>query len=239
MTEDEWLACNDPTPMLEFLRAKVSDRKLRLFSLACVNRFQPELADPCMERTRKAIAVLEGYIDGRVSDNECQTAAIEALEEIANNVLNHRLANWSGSDMAHVLLANGPHAAATKHVHFSMDFAFDMVVEDFGEDESDNHRWERATRPVANLLCQWLRDIFGPILFRRIILDPACLTWNSGTVVKLTQAIYEERAFDRLPILAGALEEAGCHEPDILAHCRQPGPHVRGCWALDLILGKE
>ena len=65
MTEAEWLACPDPAPMLEFLRGKVSDRKLRLFSLACVNRFQPELADPCMERTRKAFAVLEGYIDGR------------------------------------------------------------------------------------------------------------------------------------------------------------------------------
>jgi hypothetical protein len=239
MTEAEWLASADPTPMLGFLRGKASDRKVRLFSLACVNRFQPELADPCMERTRKAIAVLEGYIDGRVSDNEYQTAAREALEEIANNVLNHRLANWSGSDMAHALLANGPHAAATKHVHFSMDFAFDTVVEDFGEDESDDQAWERATRPVAILLCQWLRDVFGPILFRRIILDPAWLTRNSGTVVKLAQAIYEERAFDRLPILADALEEAGCHEPDILAHCRQPGPHVRGCHVIDLLLCKQ
>jgi hypothetical protein len=58
-------------------------------------------------------------------------------------------------------------------------------------------------------------------------------------VVKLAQAIYEERAFDRLPVLADALEEAGYHDPDIVAHCRQPGEHVRGCWLVDLLLCKE
>jgi hypothetical protein len=55
----------------------------------------------------------------------------------------------------------------------------------------------------------------------------------------LAQAIYEERAFDRLPILADALEESGCYNADLLAHCRSDGPHVRGCWAVDLVLGKE
>jgi hypothetical protein len=55
----------------------------------------------------------------------------------------------------------------------------------------------------------------------------------------LAQAIYDDRAFDRLPILADALEEAGCDTADILAHCRGPGPHVRGCWVVDLILGKQ
>ena len=56
---------------------------------------------------------------------------------------------------------------------------------------------------------------------------------------KLAQGIYDDRAFDRLPVLADALEEAGCTNAEILAHCREPGPHVRGCWALDLLLGKE
>jgi hypothetical protein len=58
-------------------------------------------------------------------------------------------------------------------------------------------------------------------------------------VVTLAKSIYEDRAFDRLPILADALEESGCHDPDILAHCRQPGEHVRGCWVVDLLLGRE
>jgi hypothetical protein len=69
--------------------------------------------------------------------------------------------------------------------------------------------------------------------------DPSWLAWNDRTVVKLAQAIYNEKAFDRLPILADALEDAACSDVDILAHCRGPGPHVRGCWVVDLLLGKE
>jgi hypothetical protein len=63
--------------------------------------------------------------------------------------------------------------------------------------------------------------------------------WNESTVTELAQAIYTDRAFDRLPILADALEEAGCTDAAILEHCRGPGPHVRGCWVVDLLLGKE
>jgi hypothetical protein len=54
-------------------------------------------------------------------------------------------------------------------------------------------------------------------------------------LVKLAEAIYDDLAFSHLPILADALEEAGCNDPDILAHCRQPGEHVRGCWVVDLV----
>ena len=70
-------------------------------------------------------------------------------------------------------------------------------------------------------------------------MDPAWLAWNGGTVRKLAEAIYDERAFDRLPVLADALEEAGCADEGVLRHCRGGGPHVRGCWVIDLILGKE
>ena len=84
-----------------------------------------------------------------------------------------------------------------------------------------------------------LHDLFGPLPFRSATLDPAWLAWQGGTILKLAQAIYQDRAFDSLPILADALEEAGCTKPDMLAHCREPGVHVRGCWVVDLILGKE
>jgi hypothetical protein len=86
----------------------------------------------------------------------------------------------------------------------------------------------------ANLL----RDIFGNP-FRPATLDPAWLRWNDDAIPKLAQAIYDERSFDRLPVLADALEDAGCTDAEILKHCRQPGPHVRGCWVVDLLLGKE
>jgi hypothetical protein len=86
--------------------------------------------------------------------------------------------------------------------------------------------------------CALVRDVFGNP-FRRNIVDRALLAWNDGAIPKLAQAIYDDRAFERLPILADALEEAGCTNADILNHCRQPGEHVRGCWVVDLLLGKS
>ncbi|HWG47752.1 MAG TPA: hypothetical protein VN688_33625 [Gemmataceae bacterium] len=81
-----------------------------------------------------------------------------------------------------------------------------------------------------------LADIFGNP-FRPARIDHRFLGWNDGTIPKLAQVIYEGRAFDHLPILADALEEAGCSDLDILGHLRGPGPHVRGCWVVDLCLG--
>ena len=80
-----------------------------------------------------------------------------------------------------------------------------------------------------------LRCIFGNP-FRPVAVDPA---WRTTTVVQLAQGVYNDRAFDWLAILADALEEAGCTNADILGHLRGPGPHVRGCWVVDLVLGKE
>jgi hypothetical protein len=75
--------------------------------------------------------------------------------------------------------------------------------------------------------------------FRTFPINPAWLAWNNGTVVKIAQAICEEYAFDRLPILADAVEDAGCSNNDILPHCRSNEPHVTGCWVVDLLLEKE
>jgi hypothetical protein len=81
-----------------------------------------------------------------------------------------------------------------------------------------------------------VRDIIGPLPFRPVAIDTSCLT---PTVLAIAQTIYNERSFDRLPILAHVLQEAGCTNPDILAHCRGPALHVRGCWVIDRLLGKE
>lgn len=80
-----------------------------------------------------------------------------------------------------------------------------------------------------------VREIFGNP-FRPVTLDPSSLT---PTVVQLAQTIYNDRTFDRLPTLADALVQAGCDNDELLGHCRGPGPHVRGCWVVDLVLGKE
>jgi hypothetical protein len=85
------------------------------------------------------------------------------------------------------------------------------------------------------LLPSLLRDIFGNP-FHPVIFDPR---WRTADVVGLARGIYEERAFDRLPLLADALLDAGCDDEHLLAHVRGPGPHARGCWAVDLVLGKQ
>ncbi len=80
----------------------------------------------------------------------------------------------------------------------------------------------------------YVREMFGNP-FRPVAFDPA---WRSETAVGIARGIYDDRAFERMPILADALEDAGCDHPDILTHCREPGTHVRGCWVVDLVLGK-
>jgi hypothetical protein len=104
----------------------------------------------------------------------------------------------------------------------------------------------RALR-IANpeLPVLWMRDIFGNP-FRPTALDSAWLTWDGDTIPKLARGIYDKHRLPqgtldntRLAVLADALEEAGCTNPDILDHCRKPGEHVRGCWVVDLLLGKE
>jgi len=80
-----------------------------------------------------------------------------------------------------------------------------------------------------------LREIIGSP-FRPVRVAPR---WLTSPVVTLAATMYESREFTPMPILADALEEAGCDNPDVLTHCRGPGPHVRGCWVVDLILGKS
>lgn len=79
-----------------------------------------------------------------------------------------------------------------------------------------------------------MRDIFGNP-FRSVTLDPA---WRTDNAVLLALQMYGSRDFSAMPILADALQDAGCNNDDILAHCRGEGPHVRGCWVVDLVLGK-
>jgi hypothetical protein len=84
--------------------------------------------------------------------------------------------------------------------------------------------------------CDLLRDVFGPDPFRPVPVDPR---WLTADVIGLARAIYEDREASLLPILADALEETGCGDAAILGHCRRPGEHVRGCWVVDQLTGRE
>jgi hypothetical protein len=176
------------------------------------------------ERDRRAVEVSERYADGGASHEEFEAACVagdqarwyhcrpEGPMPLWNALLAARLAALGevGRDAATAALTRA----------------------DTGEDF-----WGRCAEEHAQQ-CVILRDIVvSP--FRPARVDPAWLDWEGGTVPRLAAAAYEERAFDRLPILADALEEADCTDADILGHLRGPGPHVRGCWVLDLLLGKD
>jgi hypothetical protein len=94
--------------------------------------------------------------------------------------------------------------------------------------------WDAA----EGVLCGLIREVAGNP-FRRPSIAPALLGWRDRLVVRLAQAAYAEGAFERLPILADALEEAGCTDAEVLGHLRGPGPHVRGCWVLDTLTGRR
>ena len=112
-----------------------------------------------------------------------------------------------------------------------------FVASQVTDGKTDNgSRAITARRDEETVLCQLARCIFGNP-FRPVTADPS---WLNSTVVALARGIYDERAFDRMPILADALQDAGCDNEDVLNHCRDPhGVHARGCWVVDLVLGKS
>jgi hypothetical protein len=124
-------------------------------------------------------------------------------------------------------------AAMDEHERWRASQVRDETIDEASIWIAANSAKERERTVQADLL----RDLIGNP-FRPIIIEPKWLTWSNNAVPEQAEAIYQERAFDRLPSLADALEHAGCTNADILAHCRQPGEHVRGCWVVDLLLGK-
>jgi hypothetical protein len=186
--------------MLKSLRRKASDRKLRLFVVACshLDYEKPPSVIPKFE-------AVERFADGRATLKEITKLWLQrgSLNEFA----------WP----------ERPFEWATGFVNWCCTY-----------EEEDQKGY-----PPAILLPPILRDIFGNPFQPPPRIDPAWLARNDGTVRKLAEAIYEGRSFDRLPILADALEEAGCEDAELLGHLRGSGPHAKGCWALDLVLGKR
>lgn len=225
MTEAEWLTATDPGPMLAFLRGKASDRKLRLFACACCRRIWHLLPDG---PPRQAVACAEESADGRLDAGRLQaahTAVIAAREH--NRAV--RVTPDEALFAAFVVSVPGWFVRP----EYAVGMAASTAVK----------YWARAgrgaPRPLARreraAQCALLRDLFGNP-FRPVAFDPR---WRTDDVVGLARAIYEDRAFDRLPLLADALMDAGCEDEDVLVHCRSAGQHVRGCWVVDLALGKS
>jgi hypothetical protein len=246
MTEAEWLASDDPRAKLEFLRDKASERKLRLFACACCRRIDRLIIDP---RGRDALAFAERHVEVGVVRRKGRPAIKRAVHRAWVEAYNKMFLFEDGNERAKCLISSNAVNAAGATIDTDPTFSAQYAA----AFSSFAVAWEAQVasganpypdlqdsfkQPEQNQQAHLLRDVFGNP-FCSASIAPPILVWDDGTVLKLAQAIYEEEAFDRLNILADALEEAGCADATILEHLRGPGPHIRGCWPVDLILGKS
>jgi hypothetical protein len=251
MTESEWACSTDPNAMLAFLEAsgRLSERKLRLFGAACCRGIWHLLAD---ERLRRAVEVAELLADGQATEAETDTAGDAATDVAAGRMpgLPAEL-GWRTARAVELLLPLPEDAYLLRAVwdYVAVVMEGEQLVKETGTPEALDAWSEQSVESGRTMgwttinpdaiLADLLREVVGPLPFRRVSVAPALLRWDGGTVLKLAQGIYDEGTFDQLPILADSLEEAGCTDAAVLDHLRGPGPHCRGCWSVDLVLGKE
>ena len=222
MTEAEWWAARRYVELARWLRAeaKPAARKSRLFALACCRAVQRYLADwPC----EIYVDLAEQLADGHVTAEDVP----EAIDSISMG--------W-GSSAGSVRTFRTPldRADATLRRAFFGTPGGDGEPLMAPQDASSALRGTHFACEEAFI--PYLHDIFGPLPFRDVAVAPA---WLTSDVLALARAVYDEKAFDRMPILADALQDAGCDNDEILEHCRaEKWGHVRGCWVIDLVLGK-
>jgi hypothetical protein len=225
MSEEEWITCTtcrDTGKMQDYLPGKGSPRQLRLFACACCRRIEALLSDP---RSRRALMVAEQHADGRAGDEAISAAREEAdqavsdIEDATDEGSDGRLYEAALSALWSVI----PAVTDDGFVELASHAAFYAL----GSTTEPSAEAEVQGRMLCDIMDKPPRLSFA---------DPSWLTPN---VVGVAKGIYEDRAFDRLPILADALMDAGCFDADILEHCRETGEHVRGCWVVDLVLGME
>lgn len=250
MTETDWFDSASPERMLAYLGERASPRKRRLFACACVRRVWPLLDD---DRLRKAVKVAECFADGEVSAKILGKARWLATQlRKRRERAEWREATWlaraarSAAQAVEALLPEaGPILVAPRDVRDPPDVVSAtrtgrcvlraMEVERGEDADTDS---ESIRRLEALDAVELVHDVFGNP-FCPPALDPSWLQWRRRTVPRMACVIYRKRCFRNLPTLADALEEAGCRDAAILTHCRAPLEHVRGCWVVDLLLGKE
>ena len=263
MTEQEWLICTDPSSMLEFLRYRESERKLRLAACACVRRYWHLLSD---QRLRDAIEIREKHADGLIGDVDLKQAQWEGWKALIVALVARLPALVAVRAAAEAVGPPNDGFAARARVADDQNDWLDHAEERYYDEVE---RWlprvfefaaaaaqltmggpngkpestkiiEEARGTAERDQCVLLRCLFGnPLQPLRPAFDLAWLSWHDDLLVSMAHRMYDAHDFADMPILADALEEAGCTDADILNHCRQPGEHVRGCWVVDLLLGKS
>lgn len=238
MTDTDWLECSDPEFMMLFLR-ETSDRKLRLLSVAVCRRVEHLMAN---EESRRALEIAERFADGLATEGERIGAEFAVLRASAA-----AFNKWEADVGAEEPPAGVSYWAAAAAIGTVMSVAYEGAAKAVSE-AGLGLAWSEDESLVAgpdywagiDLGAPWpgvIREVVGNP-FRPITLNPSLL---NDTVVKLASTIYHEQAWDRLAVLADALEEScsGAIAPELLEHLRSDGPHYRGCWGIDCVLGRR
>jgi hypothetical protein len=231
IAEAEWLASTDIEMMLDSLSETASNRKLRLFGVACCRRIWNLLHDV---RSKKAVEYSELFADGEIDKVQLLAARKEAEQAWLRMLSRRSWTQHAKRELKSHYAAEAVRFAASATGNAAVLFRrMRLAAKASAAAESQ----QRGASPFQTQLqrCNLLRDIFGNP-FRPVMIDAA---WLTSAVVDIAEAIYNDRAFDRLPELADALVVADCDGRDILDHCRSEGPHVRGCWVVDLVIGKK
>lgn len=216
MTADEWDRCPRSDwmllPLHEWLLANPTlarpfDRKLRLYAVACCRqRWNLFEVDLC----QRAVDAAERLADGRADKLELASIHDAIMAIPTPNDQSHSIENMA----LKLISVNGIHCASAAAMNLGVATGWD--------------HFETVVQGQAQLL----RCVVGKP-FRHVAFDPL---WRTPAVVEIAGSLYADRAFDRMPILADALEDAACDHPGVLGHCRNSGPHVRGCWVVDELL---
>lgn len=230
MNVQEWTECTRLHEMFELVAGRMGPRKLRLFACACCRRIPREFCTPAGLR---ALDASEKFADGLATEEQLADARMWAFD--AYVLERERPAGseegqppWSlQAEMASRALS----LVASNGIYNALDAA-ESARMTLSSPHGEAHVVEAAEEAVQ---CGLLREVLGPLLFRPVALSPNLLT---PEVLRMAQEA-DRGDWSVLPILGDALEEAGCVEGDLLEHLRGPDTHVRGCWALDLVLGRE
>jgi hypothetical protein len=259
VTEADWDRCGDPLQMLLFLGrcGKLYPRKVRLWACACVRRAWHLLPD---STCRAAVEVTERYAEHQ---GEWTRAAWEPafLAGVAARDSWSTLLEGGTAGIEAIKAAWAAALVAPGHEETAVDLGGgDIAV--VGQRAVEIGRVDDATAAAAKALayasprpspaayeavyaaeravqCHLLRDSIRPFAAGPVSLDAALVQTRDGLVRRLARALYDEQRFEEMPVLADALEEAGCRDELLLSHCRGPGPHARGCFVLDALLGME
>jgi hypothetical protein len=256
MTEAEWLATDDCGALMQWLAKHASSRKCRLYLCGGCQTIRDLFF---CSSSAKAVEVAERMADELASETEIKGAYWGAKETTFGHDFEE---DWVREDFTPFDAENHRNLVRLGAISASAMSDGPWLVNDTIRDQliaaaciamycltsSFVPNLYPVWNPVTSIFHyaaqidwpgRWLIDCVYGNPFRLVRADPAWLAWKSGTVPAIARRIYDEKAFGDLPILADALEEAGCSNPAMIVHCRDDHRHVRGCWVLDCLLGLE